>query len=415
MQIKIEEANRIAMERILNSEPVLKDIQPAWKVIPGIDKKTIFHTGPPIEYSKMCGPMKGACIGALLYENVAKSKEEALELLEKGEIRFDPNHDHQAVNGMAGPITYSMPVYVVENKTYANLAFSQFQEGAGKMLRFGAYDESVIERLRWFERVLGPALQKALRISGDIPLKPIIAEALLQGDECHNRNMAATSIFFEKIARALIKTDLAKNVISEILEFIASSPQFFITLGMAACKATLDCASGIPGSSVVTAYSRNGVNVGMKVSGTGNRWFVAPAPKVEGLFFPGFGEEDACPDLGDSAITEVGGLGAFAMATAPAIMKLVGKNVNDAITITEEMYEITLDEHPVFRIPFLDFRGTPIGIDILKVVETGITPIGDTAIAHRETGHGMIGAGLVRMPMECFENALISLNKELIG
>lgn len=409
---KNEEANRMAVDRILNSEPVLKDIQPAWKVIPGMTKNSIFHAGPPINYPRMCGPMKGACIGALLYENLAKTPEEAAVLLEKGEIKFDSNHNHQAVNGMAGPITYSMPVYVVENKSYGNLAFTQFQEGTGKSLRFGSYDESVIERLRWFEKVMGPALQKALRITGEIPLKPIIAEALLRGDECHNRSMAATSIFFERMARALIKTDLTKKEISDTLEFIASNPIFFTTLAMATCKATLESASGIPGSSVVTVYSRNGVDVGIKVSGTGKRWFVAPAPKVEGLFFPGFKDEDACLDMGDSAITEVGGLGAFAMAASPGILKLIGKNVSDAIAMTEEMYEITLDEHPVFRIPFLDFRGTPIGIDVLKVIETGIIPIIDTAIAHREVGHGMIGAGLAHMPMECFEQALISLSEE---
>jgi hypothetical protein len=410
-----EEANDIALGRILNSEPVLKDVQSAWRVIPGMTKKTIFHAGPPIEYSRMCGPMKGACIGALLYEGLAKTKEEALEVLGRGEIHFEPNHDHQAVNGMAGLITYSMPVYVVENKTYGNLAFSQFQEGMGKTLPFGSFDESVIERLQWFERGVGPAIQKALKVSGEIPLKPIIAEALLRGDECHNRNMAATSIFFEKIARALIKTEINKKELSEILEFLATNTQSFVRLAMAACKVTLDSANGVRGSSVVTVYSRNGVEVGIKVSGTGNQWFVAPAPKIEGLFFPGFGEEDACPDLGDSAITEVGGLGAFAIAASPAIVKLVGKSVDDAISMTEEMYEIALEEHPAFRIPFLDFRGTPIGIDVLKVVETGIEPVCDTAIAHREAGHGMIGAGIVHMPMACFEQALISLNKGFRG
>jgi hypothetical protein len=409
---KYEDANRIAMERILNSEPVLKDVQPAGRVIPGMTRETILHAGPPIDYMRMCGPMKSACVGALLYENLAKSPEEAKARLAKGDIRFGSNHDHQAVNGMSGLITYSMPVYVVENKTYGNLSFSQFQEGVGKTLRYGCYEEAVIARLRWFEEGMAPALQKALKVSGEIPLKPLIAEALLRGDECHNRNMAASSILFERLARAFVKTDLAKTEISEILEFIASNTQFFVTVAMAACKATLDSAKGIPGSSVVTAYSRNGVEVGIKVSGTGDQWFIAQAPKIEGLFFPGFKEEDACPDLGDSAITEVGGLGAFAIAASPAILSLIGKNAADAVAMTEEMYEITLDEHPSFRLPFLDFRGTPVGIDITKVVETGITPICDTAIAHREGGHGMIGAGLVRMPMACFEQALISLSEE---
>jgi len=413
MEMNNQKANHLALKRLLNSEPVLKDIRHAYEVIPEMKKNTIFHAGPPIAYSRMCGPMKGACIGALLYEAIAKNVEEAVKILERDEINFDSNHDYQLVNGMTGLITYSMPLLVVENKSFGNLAFSQLHEGMGKTLRFGSYDEATIERLQWFENTFGPALKKALHVTGEIPLKPIIAEALLRGDECHNRNMAATSIFFEKIARALVKTDVAKKDISDILEFIASDTQFFVTIAMAACKVSLDSASGIPGSSMVTAYSRNGVEVGIKVSGTDNKWFVAPAPKIEGLFFPGYSEKDACPDLGDSAITEVGGLGAFAMAASPAIVNLVGKGVSEAISITEEMYEITLDEHPVYRIPFLDFRGTPTGIDIIKVIESGISPVCNTAIAHREIGYGMIGAGLLRIPMECFEKGLISLSREL--
>ena len=413
MEMNNQKANLLALQRLLNSEPVLKDVRPASEVILGMKKNMIFHAGPPIEYSRMCGPMKGACIGALIYEEIAKSADEAIEILEKGDINFDSNHDHQSVNGMAGLITYSMPLLVVENKPFGNFAFSQIHEGMGKTLRFGNYDDATLEKLRWFENTVGPALKKALYVTGEIPLKPIIAEALLRGDECHNRNMAATSIFFEKIARALVKTNVSKKDISEILEFIAVDTQFFVTIAMAACKVSLDSSSGIPGSSMVTAYSRNGVEVGIKVSGTGNKWFVAPAPKIDGLFFPGYSEKDACPDLGDSAITEVGGLGAFAMAASPSIVNLIGKGVNEAISITEEMYEITMDEHPVYRIPFLDFRGTPTGIDLIKVIETGISPVCNTAIAHREIGYGMIGAGLIRIPMECFEKALVSLTHEL--
>jgi hypothetical protein len=307
-----------------------------------------------------------------------------------------------------------MPVFVVENRAHGNLTFSTLNEGLGRVLRYGANDAPVIARLRWMSEVLGPALREALRrVEGGIDLRSLIAQALQMGDEGHNRNRAATSLFFRAAARPLLDSGLPKERLAEVFDFIAGNDHFTLNLSMAACKAALDAAHGIARSSVVTAMARNGVEFGIRLSGLGERWFTAPAGVPDGLFFPGYGPADANPDIGDSAITETGGIGGFAMAAAPAIVQFVGGRAEDALRATLEMYEITLAEHPHYRIPALDFRGSPAGIDVRKVVATGILPVINTGIAHRRPGVGQIGAGVVRPPMACFAEALTVLAEGL--
>lgn len=187
-----------------------------------------------------------------------------------------------------------------------------------------------------------------------------------------------------------------------------SNDHFALNLTMPACKCTLDAAKGIPYSTIVTTQARNGTEFGIRVSGIdgGNRWFTAPAEIIDGLYFPGYSQEDANPDIGDSVITETCGIGGFAMATAPAIVQFVGGTPQDAVNYTTSMYEITTVENNVYTIPFLNFRGTPTGIDIRKVVETGIRPVINTGIAHKDPGVGQVGAGIVHPPMKCYEDAL---------
>ena len=362
----------------------------------------------------MAGPMKGAVIGALLYEGLANDEAEAVKLAASGEIDYSPCHEHNAVGPMAGILSASMPVQVIENKTHGNYSFCTLNEGLGKVLRYGAYSAEVIERLKWMEKELAPALKAAIHLSGGIDLRMMIAQALHMGDECHNRNKAGTSLFIRAIAPYLAQSELPRDVLARVLAFIHSNDHFFLNLSMPACKAALDAAHGIEHSSMVTTMARNGVEFGIRVSGCpGNTWFTGPAQYIQGLFFPGFTQADANPDIGDSAITETCGIGGFAMGGAPAIVQFVGGTVSDAREFTQKMYEITLSENGNFTIPNLDFRGTATGIDIRKVAESGLLPIINTGMAHKDPGVGQVGAGLVRPPRECFEKAVRALSERM--
>lgn len=405
---KIDMANSEAVELIINAQPFLIDVSPASEAIPGMEKNLILHAGPPVSWERMCGPVRGAVMGALIFEGLAKTIDEAEALASSGEIRFEPCHHYGAVGPMAGVVSYSMWGYVVENRTSGNRAFCTLNEGLGKVLRFGAYSDDVIERLRWMQTVLAPALRKGVRHSGGISVKELTAKALMMGDECHNRNVAATSLFIRELVPHLLETDLDKKTIKESISFLSRNDHTFLNLSMAACKASTDPISGIPNCSIVSAMARNGTEIGIRVAGLGDRWFTAPAGLPKGLYFPGYSEKDSCGDLGDSTVSEVAGIGGFAMAAAPAIVRFVGGAPEDAIQYTLEMYDITVAEHKYFSIPALNFRGTPVGIDIRKVNELNILPIINTGIAHKDPGIGQIGAGLLRAPQKCFEDAIIA-------
>lgn len=405
---RVDAANDIALQRYLDAQPVLVGISTAREAIPALAaERKILHAGPPIAWAEMCGPMQGAIAGAIVLEGWTDSVEQAIQIAANSEIALEPCHHHHATGPMAGVISPSMPVWVVENRTHGNRAFCNFNEGLGKVLRFGANHDDVLTRLRWMADVLAPALKEALTMSGDIELKPMIAQALHMGDECHNRNVAASGLFFRRLASHLARIPNGP----EVLEFIASNDHFFLNLSMAACKSMLDAASGVPHSSMVTVMARNGVNFGIRLSGTGDRWFQAPANPVNGLFFPGFGVDDAAADLGDSAITETAGIGGFAMAASPAIVKFVGGTPADAIRHSQAMHEITLTTQPAFTLPALNFVGSGCGIDARRVVDSNILPIINTGIAHKMAGVGQIGAGITTAPLACFLAGLTALSQ----
>ncbi len=406
MKRKIEEANKEAASRILKAKPTLVGVSTAGQVIPGMKKNMVLHAGPPVTWEKMCGPMRGAVIGGLILEGMAKNREEAEELAASGEVFFDPCHHHSSVGPMAGIITWSMPVWVLENKAFGNRAYCSLNEGLGKVLRYGAFSDEVIARLRWMAEDLAPILREALRGHGEMDMKSLIAQALQMGDECHNRNRAATSLFIRQIAPHLVALDAGREKVADVLAFLNGNDHFFLNLSMPTCKCTVDPAANIDASSVIVTMARNGTEFGIRVSGLGDAWFTGPASMVDGLYLPGFSAEDAAPDIGDSVITETAGIGGFAMAAAPAIVKFVGGTPRDAVHLTQQMYEITVTENDTYQVPFLDFRGTPTAIDLIKIVETGILPAINTGIAHKEPGIGMVGAGLVRPPESCFHKAL---------
>ncbi len=407
----VEEANGRAFAAYLESQPMLEAVGTARDDIPGMGERMILHAGPPVEWERMCGPMQGAVTGAILLEGWADDPDGARKLAADGGIVFEPNHHHACVGPMAGVTSPSMPVWIVRDSDHT--AYCNLNEGLGKVLRMGAYDFGVLERLRWMERVLAPTLKAALENRESLALKPLMAQALHMGDEVHNRNVAASSLLLRALLPALLENGAPQDRIAEIVRFITGNDHFFLNLSMAACKAMLDAAHGVPGSSMVTAMARNGVEFGIRVSGAGDAWFTTPAPRVEGLFFAGYSVEDAAPDLGDSAITETAGIGGFAMAASPAIVKFVGGSADDALGATAEMGHITLGRNPAWTLPVLDFQGTPAGIDVRKCVDTRIAPVINTGIAHREAGVGQIGAGVTRAPLACMEQAVIALDQRL--
>ena len=406
--MNIDEANAKAVERMMDSRPILRGVAPARDVIPGMEADLLLHAGPPIEWERMSGPLRGAVVGALIFEGRARDEASAVALAQRGEIRLEPCHDHDAVGPMAGVISSSMAVYMLEDVTHQRRTFSNLNEGYGKVLRYGAFSEEVLRRLRWMNDTLGPTIGEALAGGDGLDLRATMAEALHMGDEGHNRNKAGSLLFLRFLAPRIARLPLGEETKAEVLQFIGENALSILNPVMAACKAMTLAAHGIDGSTIVTVMARNGTDFGIRVSGLGDAWFTAPAAVPEGLYFPGFSAADANPDIGDSAITETAGIGGFAMATAPAIVTFVGGSPKDALNATLEMYEITVAEHKIFTMPSLDFRGTPTGIDIRKVVELGITPRINTGIAHRQPGVGQVGAGLVRPPLEIFQQALVA-------
>jgi hypothetical protein len=408
--VDIDDANAEVCQRIQQGRPALVGMGIARDVIPGMHDRMILHAGPPIAWDRMCGPQRGAVMGALIYEGIATDEAEAERIAAAGDIEFSPCHHHHAVGPMAGIVSPGMPVFIVENKTFGNRAFATQNEGLGKVLRYGGMGPEVYARLKWMETDLYPALDRALQAMLDgIDIKSLIAQALHMGDECHNRNRAATSLFLRAIGPALARTSRDNEVLARVIEFVDRNDHFFLNLSMAAGKAALEPAEGVEGSSVVTVMARNGTDFGIRLASMPDRWFIAPAGKVQGLYFPGFTEADANPDIGDSTITETAGYGGFAMAAAPAITQFVGGTPQMALAATLEMYEITFGEHEGFTIPALNFRGTPLGIDVRRVMETGILPRLNTGIAHKNPGVGMVGAGILRAPEKCFNDAFEAL------
>jgi len=400
---KIQAANVKAVERMNAADPVLIDIASAREVIPCLQDRMILHSGPPVTWKKMCGAQRGAMIGVALFEGWAKTADEATQMLASGAITFEPNHHHSAVGPMAGTISVSMPVWVVENKAFGNRAYCRQVEGRQQ---FGDYSDDALTALRMWRDVWAPALRKGLHQRGGLPLKPIIAKSLQMGDELHNRPIAASSLFANAMVAPMIQADVPKDKLLATIGLITNHELIFLALAMAAGKAIADPAHNIEYSTVVTAMARNGTEFGIRVSGLGDEWFTAPSPQVEGLYLPGYKAEDAGRDMGDSAITETVGWGGFVLAGATGILALVGGTPEQAMTYSREMREITVATSTNYRMPVFGFEGTPLGIDIRKVVQTGITPIIDTAMVHKNPGFPIIGAGLVRPPLGCFKKAL---------
>ncbi|HET7355743.1 MAG TPA: DUF1116 domain-containing protein [Nocardioidaceae bacterium] len=401
-------ANAQALQAMLGAQATLVDVLPASEAL-GLDRGQFLHAGPPVEWERASGPLRGALIGAMLFEGLADTPEQAEAALAAGEVSWEPCHHRGAVGPMAGVVSPSMWMFALRDEPNQNTAWCSLNEGLGKVLRYGAYSAEVVDRLRWMTDVLGPLLQRAVRSVGTVDVKAIVAQMVQMGDEGHNRNRAGTLMFLREVLPALIDSGAPTSQVAEAVRFMGGNDHFFLNLVMPACKLQTRAAAGRPGSTVVTVMARNGTDFGIQTAGTGDQWFTAPANTPEGLYLGAYGPEDANPDIGDSAITETAGLGGFAMATAPAIVGFVGGSVPDALATTRRMYDITLGENPGFALPILEFRGTPAGIDVAAVVRTGLLPQINTGMAGRVAGTGQVGAGLVTPPLECFVQAIHAL------
>lgn len=404
----IDKANALALERICRGNPVLKGIRPAHECLPHLSKNAILHAGPPVSWTDMCGPMRGAVIGALKYEGLAHSEAEAVALMDSGKIFYGPTFPHDVVAPMSGVVSHSMPLAVVKNETFGNVAYSPINEGSGHALRFGAHGPAVIAHLKWIEKVLAPALNQAIRALGGVNLKNIMSLALSMGDELHQRNFAASSAFYRTICLELCEAAPNREEELAMMRFLGqSNDQVFLNFGMAACRSLMDPSRNIPYSSIISSMGRNGIDFGIHISGLGDQWFNGPSGRLKALYFPGYSDEDANPDLGDSSIVECCGLGGFAMGSAPAVTRAMREGgLAEALRISQDMAAICVGRNPDLPIPNLDFAGVPTGIDIRRVVATGILPVVNSGVSHRLPGYGQVGAGHAAAPMECMKKAL---------
>lgn len=413
----IDEKNREVIAKVVASQPILKDNVRAKDVIPEMrEGKVILHAGPPVAYENMPDPMQGSCVGAVLFEEWADNEADARKMLENGEIKFIPCHHVNAVGPMGGITSPNMAVFVVENETDGHRAYCTMNEGIGKVLRFGAYSEEVVNRLRWMRDVLGPVLGRALRsMDNGLALNPLIAKAVAMGDEFHQRNIAASLAFLKEVAPIITKMDgLDEKDRYDVIKFLADTDQFFLNIMMATGKAVMDSARDGTDGTIVTAMCRNGYEFGIRIAGMGDEWFTGPVNTPQGLYFTGYDAEDACPDMGDSAITETFGVGGMAMIAAPAVTRFVGAGgYEDALRTSNDMMEISIDRNPNFTVPTWNFQGICLGIDARLVVEKGITPVINTGIAHKIAGYGQVGAGTVHPPIEAFEKAIVAYAKKL--
>lgn len=408
-------ANQRALAAVLGVTATLVDVVPASEAL-GLEAGQFLHAGPPIAWERASGPLRGALMGAAALEGLVDDPEDAVALFESGSsVSLEPCHHRSAVGPMAGVVTPSMWMWVLEDAATGRRTYCSLNEGLGKVLRYGAYGPDVLERLRWMSAVLGPLLQTAVRTvreeSGPVDVTGILTQMLQMGDEAHNRNRAGTLMLLRDLSPSLVGAGDARDPgdVAQVLRFVGGNDHFFLNLAMPACKLALDAARGTTGSTMVVAMARNGTDFGIQTAGTGDEWFTGPAQLADGLFLGDYGPEDANPDIGDSAITETAGIGGFAMATAPAIVRLVGGSVPDALATTRRMHEITLGENPRWSVPVLEFQGTPTGIDVTQVCRTSVLPQINTGMAGRVAGVGQVGAGLVTPPAEIFPKALARL------
>ncbi len=408
---EIDEANRKAVDRIISADAVLVDMKPARKVIPGFKDNLITHAGPPISWERMIKVQRMAVISAVRSEGLADSISEAESLIRRQEVIVEPNHKYGNVSGMCGVTSASNPVFVFKDKVHDNTSTDWMQTD---MTSFGDSYERGIKEVEFVRETLAPVLAATIRHAGGFNVKELLAKGLQMGDELHGSFDATRGVFMNWILPHIVRTDFPKETLGEIGDYFMGNGGRWIcgNLMMGGCKVMMDAAKGIKNCTIVTAMARNGVDFGIKVSAFGDRWFIGPAGEIKGFIFPGFKATDGAPDIGDSAISESRGFGGTALPASPSQARLFGGALQEAVQHTRDMRKVSIVEDPLFRIPYMDFIGVPVGIDIRKVVEMNIVPRIDTGIAHKDGGHGIIGTGIADAPMEAYKEAVTAFAEE---
>ena len=409
---RIDAANAEVVRRIDTGAPVLRSIGTARDEIADLSDRTILHSGPPLEWERFCDPLRRSVRAAVVAEGWADSPEVAERLVAGGDVELASANHHATAVPMASALGPSTPVFVVEDPQGGRVAFSGINQGPGQTPWFGVETPEAVERLVFLREAVGPVLAEAIRATEPVDVFSVAAQGLMMGDDSHMRTQAATNLMLRTLLPGLVASDHPARV--EVARFLASNHLFFLNLVMAAAKAVADWAADVPDSSIVVSMARNGTTFGVRLAGTGERWFLAPSPPVgDALYHPGFGPEDAGPDIGDSAVLELVGLGGAAAAASPAVATFVGGSLADAIATTEEVERICVGRSSRFKLPSLDFRGSPLGVDVRRVVELQIPPAITTGILHATEGLGQVGAGVARAPLPCFEDALLALDAAL--
>jgi uncharacterized protein DUF1116 len=401
-----EAANAEAARRLATAEPILVDVVPLREAQPDFDRSTVLASGASLRWDQYVGGQRNGIIGGAIHEGLAVDPQDAVAKLDSGDVRVQPCDDYRCVGSLAGIYTASMPVLVVENRNGTNRAYCNLFEGVSRYrLNYGVYNNDVERNLRFIAAVIGPTLGEAVRLAGGVPLLPIMKRALHMGDELHSRNTAATLLFTRELFEPLLTMQShAAADVRQTLDYLRSSDYFFLRLSMAASRAAADAAHGVEGSSLVTGMVFNCRDFAIRVSGLGGEWFRGPLPTMYGAkLFEGFTDSDIEFMGGESTFNETAGLGGFAQAAAFPLQDFQGGSAQKMVEANLAMYEITVTEHPELRIPFFGFRGVPLGIDIHRVIATGITPILDIGVAGR--AGGQIGAGSFKAPRECFDRA----------
>lgn len=404
---RVDTANAEAVRRLDTAAPLLTRVKPAAEVVPDMGARTVLHTGPPLSWAQFCDPLRRSVHATVMAEGWAETPHQAGGLVASGDVVLAPANHHGCALPMATTIGPSSPVVVVENAEGGNRAFSALNQGPGKRSWMGVDAEEAVESLRWLRDVAGPLLDQVLTGRDPIDLFSIAAQGVQMGDDVHMRLQACSSLLVRQLLPGLLRLQSPQR--GELGDYLSDNYLFFLNLAIAAAKATVDWVAGVPDSTIVTNMARNGTTFGVRVSATGERWFTAPAPPVGDPLYRGdFGPDDAAPDIGDSAIIELVGLGGAAAAGSPAVAGFIGGRMSDAIARTREVGQVSLARSSRFIMPNLDFEGTPLGLDLRRIVELEIVPAITTGILHDSEGLGQVGAGLARAPLACFQQALVT-------
>jgi hypothetical protein len=408
---EIDEANRKAVDNILSAEAVLVDMRPAREAVPGFKDNLITHAGPPISWDRMLKVQKIAVLNAIVSEGLAETAQEADALVRRQEVTVEPNHKYGNVSGMCGVTSASNPVFIFKDSVHGNTSTDWMQTD---MTSFGDTYERGIKEVTFVRETLAPVMAATIKHAGGFNVKELLARGLQMGDELHGSFDATRGILMNWILPHIVRTDFPKETLGQVGDyFMGNGGRWFCgNLMMGGCKVMMDAAKGIKYSSIVTAMARNGVDFGIKVSTLGDAWFIGPAGEIKGFLFPGFTAGDAAPDIGDSAISESRGLGGTALPASPSQARLFGGGLEEAVQHTKAMQKVSILEDPLFRIPYMDFVGVPVGIDIRKVLELNTVPRIDTGIAHKDGGHGIIGTGIADAPIEAFKKAIAAFAAE---